>query len=133
MTQQTSPEKGSASPLVVVIVGVVVVVCFTIAACVAVFVAAPEGANTGSLMTILIGNLAPTLAVLALLAKAQGTDQKVEKIESQAAQLVNGTMDAKIRAGIADVLDPSLIDPTALQQIENDRAHRARGNARETG
>lgn len=126
-TPEPQPQRGSATPLVAVIVGVVVIVCFTMASCVALFVAAPEGANTGSLITILLGNLAPTLAVLALLAKQQQTDQKVDTIGQTTHRLANGLLDAKIRAGVADVLDPAYIDETAVQQLATDRAHRDRG------
>lgn len=119
-------EQGNVPPntTVVLIVGVVVVVCFTMAACVAVFVAAPEGANTGSLLALLLGQLAPTVAALALLAKQSSTDAKVDTISEDTSAMTNGLGDAKLRAAIADVLDPSLIDPTALQQIDHDRRRR---------
>lgn len=102
---------------VVVIVGGVVF-CFVVAACVAVFIAAPEGANTGSLVAILIGSLAPTLASLGVLAK-------VNKVADDTHALTNGLLDAKVRAGFADVAHPSFIRPEARDQIARDRVTRA--------
>lgn len=105
---------------VVVIVGGVVF-CFVVAACVAVFIAAPDGANTGTLVTTLIGSLAPTLAALGVLAKVNNTDAKVDRVAEDTYRLTNGLLDAKVRAGVADVLPDHMIDPKALDQIESDR------------
>lgn len=105
---------------VVVIVGGVIF-CFVVAACVAVFIAAPEGANTGSLVAILIGSLAPTLASLGVLAKVNNTDAKVDRVADDTYRLTNGLLDAKVRAGVADVLPDHLIDPEARDQIVEDR------------
>lgn len=119
----TSPRPANN----VVVIAVCVVFCFTVAACVAVFVASPEGANTGSLITILVGTLAPTIASLGLLVKVQQVDEKADTTSAQVSQiaqdtyrLTNGLLDAKVRAGVADVV-PHLVHPDAEQQIEQDR------------
>lgn len=125
-TPTTTPTTGdvyvnpSRNNNVLVIVGGVVF-CFVVAACVAVFIAAPEGANTGSLVAILIGSLAPTLASLGVLAKVNGTEAKVDQVAQDTYRLTNGLLDAKVRAGMADVLPDHLIDPDAHEQIKADR------------
>lgn len=99
---------------VVVIVGGVVF-CFVVAACVVVFVAAPEGANTGSLIAILVGSLAPTLASLGVLAK-------VNRVADDTYRLTNGLLDAKVRAAIADTTPEHMLDPDYVdQQLHADR------------
>lgn len=106
---------------VVVIVGAVVF-CFVIAAVVAVYVAAPEGANTGSLITLLIGQVAPTLVALGVLAKVNSTDAKVEQVAEDTYRLTNGLLDAKARAAIADTMPEHLLDPDYVDgQMHADR------------
>jgi hypothetical protein len=120
--------NGSSRNNNVLVIVAAVVFCFVIAACVAVFAAAPEGANTGSLITLLIGQLAPTLVALGVLAKVNAVDQKADATSAQVSQvaqdtyrLTNGLLDAKVRAGVADVLPDHLIDPDAREQIADDR------------
>lgn len=108
---------------VLVIVGGVIF-CFVVAACVAVFIAAPEGANTGSLITLLLGSLASTLASLGVLAKVNQTEAKVDRVADDTYRLTNGLLDAKVRAGVADVLPDHMIDPDARTLIEGDRKMR---------
>lgn len=115
------PTSAPAVSTTVVVVGVVVVFCFTIAACVAVFVAAPDGANTGSLVTILLSSVAQVIGVLALLVKVSGTDAKVDQVAQDTYRLTNGLLDAKVRAGVADVVAPELLRDDAHAQVALDR------------
>lgn len=106
---------------VIVIVGAAVF-CFVVAAVVAIFIAAPEGANTGSLITILIGQIAPTLVALGVLAKVNSTDAKVERVADDTYRLTNGLLDAKVRAGIADTMPEHMLDPDYVdEQMHADR------------
>jgi ascorbate-specific PTS system EIIC-type component UlaA len=113
--------SNSRNNNVVVIVGGVVF-CFTLAACVAVFIAAPEGGNTASLIAILIGALAPTLASLGVLAKVNNTDAKVDRVADDTYRLTNGLLDAKVRAGVADAMPEHMLDPDYVEgQLHVDR------------
>lgn len=123
MTNRSTPSPAVSTT--VVVVGVVVVFCFTIAACVAIFVAAPDGANTGSLVTILLSSVAQVIGVLALLIKVSGTDAKVDQVAQDTYRLTNGLLDAKVRAGVADVVDPSLLREDAHVQVALDRQVRS--------
>lgn len=108
--------------LSVLAVLVVVVFCFTIGACVAVFIAAPEGANTGSLVVILIGTLPPTVASLVALAKVTGIGGDVAEVKADTTRLTNGLADAKMRAALAEVVPNHMIDPAyAQEQLGVDR------------
>lgn len=108
------------------VTGIVVMFCFVVAACVAMFIAAPEGSNTATMVTALLGTLAPTVAVLATLGKVQAMDRKVD-------YLANGGTDAKVRAGVADVLRADLLNPEAADQLDADRRHREHTPAKGSG
>lgn len=49
---------------------------------------------------------------------------RTEQVKGTVDDLANGKMDAKIRAGVADVLADHFIDPAAVQQIAKDRTRR---------
>lgn len=117
----TNVPIKTVNALTPIVVGMVVVFCFTIAACVAVFWAAPEGANTGSLITILLGALANVLGILALFIRQAGTDAKVDAVAAQTTALTNGLLDSKNRAAIGDVVNPAFLKPEAHALIEEDR------------
>lgn len=95
------------------------IVCATIVLCVAILavaglLAAGENDTSVGILTGFIGML-----VLNLLSLVRG-----EQTKATVDDLANGRMDAKIRAGVADVLQPHLIDPTVEPQIEADRERR---------
>lgn len=115
------PTTTPAVSTTVVAVSVVIVFCFTLACAAAMFIAAPDGANTGSLITILLGPLAPTIGTLALLVKVSGTDAKVDQVAQDTYRLTNGLLDAKVRAGVADVVAPELLREDAHAQVALDR------------
>lgn len=108
--------QSSVSGTVLAVV-IAVVVCFTISAVVAIAIAVPEGANQGSLIALLLGSLAPTLATLVNLAKTAS-------VANQVNELSNGLMDSKIRAGVADVIEPEHLNDDAADLIDADRARR---------
>lgn len=96
-----------------------IVVCFVVVvgACTAVYLADPGGDNVAGFITPILGFTGTTLALLATLHKIGETDKKVD-------YLANGGTDAKIRAGIADVVRDDLLKPGLEEQLEADYAHR---------
>ena len=86
-----------------------------------------------SVVTLLIG--LTSTSVLAMLALLKTLDNATElhantaTTEATAAtveHLANGSMDAKIRLAVAEVLHPEAIDPGVRPQLEVDRETRAR-------
>lgn len=75
---------------------------------------APADADLGLLIGLLVtaaGNLVATIVTVG----------RTDQIKGTVDDLANGKMDAKIRAGVADVLKDHLIDPTTREQIAQDR------------
>lgn len=103
------------------IYGVVVLFVVTVAAVVVLQVAAsdPDAATTA--MTALLAALPTTVAVLANMHRTNGVAETVGQVQEDTSRLVNGLMDAKVRTGVADVLDPELIDVEAHEQLAADR------------
>lgn len=112
MRLAAAERQARATQALIVVVGTIV--CFTIAAVVTVAVAIPEGANTGSLIALLLANLASVIPALVAAARATQTASGVEALS-------NGTMDAKIRTALAEVLRPEAIDPAAKPQLAHDQ------------
>jgi len=109
-----------------IILGIVVVVVATVLASAAVLIFAPDGADIAPL----VGMVGPTVAALGALYAARQVDAKVDRVEQTTEELANGTMDAKIRAGIADVIPESILDDTyRRQQLAADRIRRRQRNA----
>lgn len=55
--------------------------------------------------------LAPTIAVLATLRAVGAVQGTVERVERDTHALTNGLLDSKVRAGVAEVVHPELVDP----------------------
>jgi hypothetical protein len=83
----------------IVVVCITILFIFVVAGCVVAFVAVPNGANTASLITILIGSLAPTIASIGALVVSVRTKEHTSA-------LLNGRLEAKIE----DVLRRVLVD-----------------------
>lgn len=101
----------------------VLLICVTvlgIAALVAVVVLVAVVPDDSDLPTLMGALLTPTISLIGILA-ALG---RIEQTKSTVDDLANGKMDAKIRAGVADVLADHFIDPAAVQQLAKDRARR---------
>jgi hypothetical protein len=91
----------------------------TMLAVVALVALAPEDADLGLLIGLLLtggGNLLATILNVG----------RTEQVRATVDELANGKMDAKIRAGVADVLPDHLVDPAARSQVEQDRVVRDR-------
>lgn len=97
----------SRDRVVVVAASLTVIFVFTVAGVVAIAVAVPEGGNPGSLISLLLASLAPTVAALISIAKISDVEGKVN-------DLSNGKMDRKIREGVAQVLDEKFSPHTQL-------------------
>lgn len=117
-----SASNSKAVSGTALIVGIVVCFVAVVGACTAIFLADPTGERATIMATTLLGSLTGTVAALAALYKVTDVDKKVE-------YLANGGTDAKIRAGIADVVKPDLLKDEAQDQIELDRLHRLAGPA----
>ena len=106
------------SPVVVICATVVLVVAIS-----AVALLAATEASTDSI-ALLIGLLTMLVTNVVTLARQEKTLTATEKVEETVYDLSNGKMDAKIRAGVADVLAEHLIDPTTREQLKADRERR---------
>lgn len=102
-----------------IIAGVVSIVVVALGCATALTIFAPE-ADLAPVLA-LVGS---TVATLATLAKLQGVDAKVDQVDKRTEDLTNGLMDAKIRAGVADVIRPEHVDPEMADQLEADRTRR---------
>lgn len=111
-------RKASTSTLLVA--GIVACFVTVVTASTVAFIFAPDGDAVAMFLTMVLGFATSTIAVLVTLTKVQSVDEKVE-------YLANGGMDAKVRAGVAEVLRPELVDPEAEDLIAVDRVTRAAG------
>ncbi len=112
-------------------VALAVTVCFVAVVAASTAVYAIDRDAAGDFVTPLFTALGTTVALIAGLAqlgrKQADTERKVDEALAGVNYLSNGGMDAKVRAGVADVLPDHLIDPEAKPQIEQDRVRRAAG------
>lgn len=107
-----------------IIAGIVAVVIVAIMAATVVLVFAP-----GQDIAPLVGMVAPTVASLAGLIAIRQVGERVGRVEKHAEELANGKMDAKIRAGVADVIPDHLLDQTYTRhQLAQDRVRAREGS-----
>lgn len=118
MTTPSRPSGAPSGTVLAVVVGVVF--CFTVAAVVGLVVAAPEGSAVETTITILLGSLASTVAALVALLKVDNVHDTVGKVAADTESLTNGLMDSKIRAAVAEVLAPGMVDPAARELLDAD-------------
>lgn len=112
----TTPRTSTAT----LVAGIVA--CFITVVIACTLVTLFSAADVATFVAPLLGFTGTTLALLAAMAKVNDVDRKVD-------YLANGGTDAKIRAGIADVVRPELLKDEAAPQLEADRAHREAGPA----
>lgn len=98
-----------------IVAGVTAMFCVTIIVAAVLAALAPEEAVT--MIGLILAALSSTVVGVLALAKIGSVERTVD-------DLANGKMDAKIRAGIADVLPEHLIDNKARPQLEQDRRRR---------
>lgn len=99
------------------ILAISLVACVAIVASVVLVAVAPDGTDPTLLLGGILGPAASLIATLVTLGRLEQTKSTVD-------DLANGKMDAKIRAGVADVLADHFIDPGAVEQIARDRTRR---------
>lgn len=125
-----NPAPAATSSTTPLLVCITVLVCFISAVGAAVFVAVPDGANTGSLVALMVGQLATTVPVLVSVFKVNAVAHQVDEVAQDTERLANGTGDAKIRAAVAAVLAPHLIDPAVKPQLAEDEITNAANDRR---
>lgn len=101
----------------VVVAAVAAVACTALLAVVALVALAPSDADLGFLVGAMFTGVGSMIAALVSLAR-------VSEVKATVDDLANGKMDAKIRAGVADVLPDHAIDPAVRDQLAQDRAVR---------
>ncbi len=109
----------------VLLVCLVVMFVVTIAASAAIALAIEDGARATSLIGLLLGSLGALAASVTTLYKVTSLGQVVDDVAQQTTDLTNGLLDSKVRAAVADVLQPHMIDPAADALLERDRTRRA--------
>lgn len=112
------PNQSGPSTNVIVLAVLAMFVC-VVGSITLMAIAVEDGARLESLVGQLLATLTPTIATVALLAKVHGVGRQVDF-------LANGGTDAKVRAAVADVIDPDLLREDAHDQIAVDRAVRDR-------
>lgn len=105
--------------------------CFVtvVVACTVVYVVDSE--TSAGFITPILGFTGTTLALVAGLAtvarKQTETKEQLDDVKQTTDYLANGGLDAKIRAGLADLLPDHMIKPGVEDQLEQDRATREAG------
>lgn len=112
-----------------------VLVLGVVTAIVWLYTALPERDHS-TVVTLLLGLTSTTVvALLALLRSIDNGEQLKQNTEATVAtahtvsELANGSLDAKVRLAVAEVLQPQLIDPAAGAQLAEDKHQRARLDA----
>lgn len=107
MPHRAAAASAAARQTIVLMVCITTLACFTIAGCLVAFVAVPEGANTGSLIAILMGSIPATVASLLAVMQIRNVAATVTEVADDTQRLANGLGDAKFRSAVADVVDPA--------------------------
>lgn len=102
---------------------IVALVGITLTAVVLLMAFTPASEDQRAVVLQVLGILAPTLAVMVTLISVGRVQERVDSVAQDTHDLTNGLLERKVRTGVADVLHPNLVDPTTVQQVEEDRAH----------
>lgn len=104
-----------------------IVACFVVVVVACTLVTLFSDRDVATFITPVLGFTGTTLALLATLARVGAVDAKVDSVTESVDYLANGGTDAKIRAGIADVVKEDFIKDDVGEQLDADRATRAAG------
>lgn len=106
-----------------------IVACFITVVLACTLVALFAGDGVADFITPLLGFTGTTLALLATIAKVGDVDSKVQDMKGNVEYLANGGTDAKIRAGIADVVKDEFLkdEDHTVEQLAADRIRRDEG------
>lgn len=110
----TTPTLGSQTVALICATTIAVATLVTV---VLLVVFAPREQNLATLIAALFAGGGAMVASIIGLAKGAETARTVD-------ELANGKMDAKIRAGIGDMIDPRYLRDDVAAQLEADRARR---------
>lgn len=115
-------SNGNHRPPTAVVYAAAAMFCTTLlcATVVSVFVETDTGVLVAQLLGALAIGLPAVIGVAKMYEVASKQDRAVEGVD----KLRNGEMDSKLRAAVAEILQPHLIDPAAKPQLEIDRAVR---------
>lgn len=109
-------------------IGACVLLVLGVFAAIVYLYAAQPGADHTAVVTLLLGLTSTTVVALLALLKSMDNSAKLDEntvttdTTAQAvSELANGSMDAKIRLAVAEVLAPHLVDPGARVQLEADQ------------
>lgn len=97
----------------VLVVCSTVMFCFVMAAAVAVVHSASDGGTALTLVVILLGTLAPTIAALAVVVKGESIKQTAEDTNQKVDRVLNGEMAAKIKTAYKEALAETGHHPVA--------------------
>lgn len=111
-------NSGSTTRTIVWAIVILFAVCVTAVTLLQVY----AGEQASASITALLATLPATVAVIVNLVRTDDVSAHVQEVRQNTRDLANGLMDAKVRAGVAEVLDPALIDEDAAEQLERDRA-----------
>jgi len=125
MTTPTPSPNGARVSATAALVVVAVVFVVTVVSVLLAFLFAPEGRDLTLVIGPLLGTLAPTIAAVALLVQVRGVQADVSQVRQDTHALTNGLLDAKVRAGVSEVIHPDLLHPEAAPQIARDKSTRA--------
>ena len=128
MTTPTPSPNGARVSATAALVVVAVVFVVTVVSVLLAFLFAPEGRDLTLVIGPLLGTLAPTIAAVALLVQVRGVQADVSQVRQDTHALTNGLLDAKVRAGVSevvrdDLLDPALAETVAVDKVVRDTAH----------
>lgn len=121
MSDNTPSTTSSALASTAVVWAIVALFVATILGSSAVAVFA-EGDAAATLVAAMFANLVSIVAVLANLRVTQ-------QVQHDTAELKNGLLDAKVRAGVSDVLHPELLHPDYVETGQRVRDDERRGEA----
>lgn len=88
-----------------VIVCVTVMFCFTLAVIGAITWAVPDGAKAGSMATIILTALAPTIAAITILVRQDKVREVAASTDNKMTRLLNGEGQAKITEAVHEAMN----------------------------
>ena len=119
---------GSKTPVSTVVICVTIMFVFSLATVAALAIAVPEGAILGSLITVLMGSLAPTIAAITILVKQDKNAANVKDnalivhdTNAKVTKVLNGAMEEKIARVVRQVMSEKavVVDSAAMALLKN--------------
>lgn len=111
-----------------VVMGAVLIFLGALGTIVALAFAVEDGARLESLVGLVLPAAVTLVLSFLALDRVAKVDEKLDRVGRQTTDLTNGLLDAKVRAAVADVLSPQMVDPAAEQLLDADRRRRDAAN-----